>query len=33
MDLPHMGYTTNDKDDNGNHIERGEILMRGPCNF
>lgn len=30
IDQPDMGYTSNDNDENGQHVERGEIAIRGP---
>jgi len=32
-DIPDMDYTHNDKDENGVSNPRGEVCLRGPCNF
>lgn len=33
VDVPHLKYTSNDKDENGNPYPRGEICARGPLLF
>ena len=30
IDVPEMDYLTNQKDEKGNLIVRGEVLLRGP---
>jgi len=30
VDIPEMDYTSEDKDNQGNLMPRGEIFMRGP---
>lgn len=30
MDVPELGYTSEDKDENGNSTPRGEVCFRGP---
>lgn len=33
FDVPDMNYTTDDKDENGNPMPRGEVCYRGYCCF
>jgi long-chain acyl-CoA synthetase len=33
VDVPHLKYSVNDKDENGNPYPRGEICVRGPILF
>jgi long-chain acyl-CoA synthetase len=32
-DVPEMGYSSDDKDENGQPLPRGELLIRGPNVF